>query len=105
MLKKTISIILVIIFTISIISCGSTTYPVPKQGEEKKIARIVDGPNIVAGICSGLAYYTGSPVWIWRAGFVIFTLCGGAGIVAYLVIWAFMPKYDGVPSDFKSRTS
>jgi len=47
--------------------------------------------RIVFGICGGLAQATGTPVWIWRAAFVLLAIFGGAGVVTYLVLWIFMP--------------
>lgn len=54
----------------------------------------------VAGVCSGLAAYLGieDPVWV-RIAFVVFTLSGGVGIPAYLILWAVVPAAK-TPSDF-----
>ena len=45
----------------------------------------------VFGICGGLAHATDTPSWVWRAGFVISIFFGGLGVIAYLVLWIFMP--------------
>jgi phage shock protein C len=45
----------------------------------------------IFGICGGLAHATGTPSWVWRAGFVISVFLGGLGVFAYLVLWIFMP--------------
>lgn len=45
----------------------------------------------VAGICGGLAEHFGQPAWVFRAAFVATALLGGAGIVAYALMWLFVP--------------
>ncbi len=45
----------------------------------------------VGGVCAGLGEYTPVPAWLWRAGFIGMALAGGAGIVAYVLMWAFVP--------------
>ena len=46
----------------------------------------------VGGVCAGLAQATGSEVWLWRLAFVCFTLLGGSGVLAYLLLWIFVPR-------------
>lgn len=47
--------------------------------------------RIVAGVSSGLAEHLHLPVvWI-RVGFVVATLINGMGLVAYLLLWWFLP--------------
>lgn len=57
----------------------------------KKLFRDEDN-KILAGVCAGLAKYFGiyDPVWI-RFIFLIFTLSGGAGILAYILFWIIVP--------------
>lgn len=57
----------------------------------KKLFRNTD-EQIVAGVCSGLAAYFGiqDPVWI-RLAFALIALSGGAGVIAYFVLWAIVP--------------
>lgn len=45
----------------------------------------------VGGVCEGLASATGSEAWLWRLGFVAFALFGGSGVLAYLLMWVFVP--------------
>ena len=35
---------------------------------------------------------TGSEAWLWRLAFVVFTLFGGSGVLAYLLLWIFVPR-------------
>jgi phage shock protein PspC (stress-responsive transcriptional regulator) len=46
----------------------------------------------LTGICGGLGEHTPLPAWMWRALFVVTTLWVGVGLVAYLVLWLFMPR-------------
>jgi len=46
------------------------------------------------GVCAGVANYFDSDPTIIRLAFVIFTLCGGCGILLYLVMALIMPT-DG----------
>lgn len=46
----------------------------------------------IAGVCGGLAEYFGLDATLVRILFVLFTLAGGSGVLAYLVIWLVAPK-------------
>ena len=49
--------------------------------------------RMVAGICAGLAEYFGVDVTLVRVIVaVIAVITGGAGILAYLVLWAIVPE-------------
>ncbi len=53
----------------------------------------------IAGVCSGLADRLGVDPVIVRAGFVLLTLLGGAGVTIYLVAWALLPNdRDEIPA-------
>jgi phage shock protein PspC (stress-responsive transcriptional regulator) len=43
--------------------------------------------KMVAGVCSGLGHYFDIHTALVRVAFVVFTLLGGAGIFAYLILW------------------
>lgn len=45
----------------------------------------------IAGVCAGLADYTGINATLIRVGFVIFAFTG-VGELVYLVLWVFTPK-------------
>ncbi len=49
--------------------------------------------KVIGGVCSGLAAYFGiaDPLWI-RIGFVLFTMSGGIGIPAYIILWAILKE-------------
>lgn len=51
--------------------------------------------KVVGGVAGGLGRYFGvDSVW-FRLGFVVFTLAGGSGILAYLIAWVVIPEGDG----------
>ena len=47
--------------------------------------------RFLGGVCGGLGEHTGIDSTVWRVGFVAFTIAGGAGILAYLLLWVLMP--------------
>jgi phage shock protein PspC (stress-responsive transcriptional regulator) len=97
-------ICLFILCTFFITACGNVI-PVPTKENPKVRLTLIPSPeNVIGGVCAGFAYWTGTPTWIWRAGFIVFTLAGGSGILAYLIAWIIMPKYQSVPKDFYDRT-
>lgn len=57
----------------------------------KKLYRIEDG-KMIAGVCAGLAEYFSIDVTIVRLGWVLLTLLGGCGILAYIIALIIMPK-------------
>jgi len=44
------------------------------------------------GVCGGLARLTGAEAWMWRLLFTVLFICGGVGIVLYLLLWIFVPS-------------
>jgi phage shock protein PspC (stress-responsive transcriptional regulator) len=63
-------------------------YPYTKS---KKLYRDKDRATI-AGVCTGLGHYFGiESVWI-KIFFILLIWAGGAGIIAYLVLWIATPK-------------
>jgi phage shock protein PspC (stress-responsive transcriptional regulator) len=46
----------------------------------------------IAGVCGGLARATGVESWIWRLIFAVLLLFGGTGLVAYVLLWIFVPQ-------------
>jgi len=50
----------------------------------------------LGGVCGGLAPATGLPAWLWRLIFVLFVVCGGTGLLVYVLMWILVPKDDGV---------
>ena len=46
----------------------------------------------VSGVCGGLAQATGMESWVWRLLFAVLAFFGGFGLVAYLLLWIFVPQ-------------
>jgi len=45
----------------------------------------------LGGVCGGIAKATGSESWIWRLIFAAGVVFAGAGILAYILLWIFVP--------------
>ena len=60
----------------------------------------------LGGVCGGLAPATGLPAWLCRLIFALLVVCGGTGVMLYLLMWVLVPKDDGVvdygPGSFRS---
>ncbi len=71
--------------------------PVNKKGKYKTGKRLFRNSEdeVVGGVCSGLAAYFGieDPIWI-RIGWILFTISGGLGIPAYIILWVIVPKAE-----------
>ena len=60
-----------------------------------KAMRKSDRDSKIAGVCGGFGEHTPVPSWMWRVFFLTTLCCGGAGLVAYIVLWICMPAADG----------
>jgi len=54
-----------------------------------------DKDRKLAGVCGGLSEYFSIDSTIFRIAFILLTLVGGFGIVAYIVMWLVVPKKPG----------
>jgi phage shock protein PspC (stress-responsive transcriptional regulator) len=45
----------------------------------------------IGGVCGGLAGMTNLPSWTWRILFLLTTLLHGIGVLAYILLWIFIP--------------
>jgi phage shock protein C len=64
----------------------------PTATPYKQLRRPVDD-RLVAGVCSGIARYTGVDPALVRIGFAVFALVTwGAALLAYPVMWFLMPE-------------
>ncbi|SFL24402.1 PspC domain-containing protein [Geodermatophilus ruber] len=83
----------------------STPNPVPPAvaqptGEQRPPVRplLRSGTDRMAGgVCGGLAEYSGIDTVLWRVGFVVLTLLGGAGVLVYLLLWVLTPSAPLAP--------
>jgi phage shock protein PspC (stress-responsive transcriptional regulator) len=46
----------------------------------------------IAGVCGGIARPTGVESWVWRLLFAALLLCGGVGLILYMLLWIFVPS-------------
>ena len=46
----------------------------------------------IAGVCSGIADFFGIDPTLVRLGWVVFSLAGGSGILAYIIAMIVMPE-------------
>jgi phage shock protein C len=46
----------------------------------------------LGGVCGGLAPSTGLPAWLWRLILLALVLCGGTGLMLYVLLWILVPK-------------
>ena len=60
---------------------------------EKRLVRNVQDKKI-AGVCAGLADYLDIDPTLVRALWILFTLLGGSGVLAYLILWLIMPEAE-----------
>lgn len=57
----------------------------------RRICRRREG-RIVAGVCAGLADWSGIDVTLVRLAFALFTVLGGSGVLLYLIAWMIIPE-------------
>lgn len=48
----------------------------------------------LGGVCGGLGQFTGVSAWVWRLFFALLVLCAGTGMLAYLLLWIFVPAEE-----------
>ncbi|HJH29293.1 MAG TPA: PspC domain-containing protein [Methanosarcinaceae archaeon] len=49
--------------------------------------------SMIAGVCGGLGeYFDMDPTFI-RLLWIVFTLAGGSGILAYIIAWIVIPQH------------
>ncbi len=62
--------------------------------EHETVKKLYRNPDdrVLGGVASGLANYFKTDSIVLRIAFIIFTLAGGAGVLAYIVLWIITPK-------------
>jgi phage shock protein C len=46
----------------------------------------------LGGVCGGMARSTGMEAWAWRLLFTALFVCGGVGLLLYVLLWVFVPS-------------
>ena len=71
---------------------------------ETKALRRSQAHNWLGGVCAGIAYGFGFPVWVMRVLFLVLFFAGvGFPIFLYILLWILMPKWEQEPSDYAER--
>ena len=68
-----------------------TAPPPPAPPRPARLTRPRDD-RVIAGVASGLARHLALDPALVRLGFVVLTLAGGSGVLAYLIAWVVMPE-------------
>lgn len=55
--------------------------------------------RLIAGVAGGLGVRLGIDASLVRIAFVLLSLCGGVGLLAYFVLWAVLPEDDGTAEE------
>jgi phage shock protein PspC (stress-responsive transcriptional regulator) len=71
----------------------------PPPGDEPRKLTRSGSDAVIGGVAGGLGRYFGIDPILFRIGFVVLTFVGAVGVLAYLILLAF------VPSDGSERTS
>ena len=58
----------------------------------KKLQRSAN--KMIAGVCGGLAEYLGMDATIVRVIYALLVICGGVGLLLYLILALLMPKAE-----------
>jgi phage shock protein C len=61
--------------------------------------------NRIAGVAGGLAEHFGTDPTLVRAIMLALALCGGAGLIIYVVLWVALPKRPDVDTDESTRSA
>lgn len=69
--------------------CGARVAPVP-LAPKRPFARYTADKKI-AGVCGGVARYFDLDPLLVRVVWVLCVLCGGTGLLAYIILWIVMP--------------
>lgn len=64
----------------------------PTPGPGARLMRRSRQERWLGGVCSGMARFVGLEAWLMRLLFVSLLLAGGFGIVAYVLLWIFIPS-------------
>ena len=59
---------------------------------EKKLKR--SNNKVLAGVCGGLAEYFGIDATIVRVIYALLVICGGVGVLLYLLLMLLMPRAE-----------
>jgi phage shock protein C len=61
------------------------------MNNDKKLTKSAS-ERMICGVCGGLAEYLGTDPTVIRILWVIFSMLGGSGVVAYIIAAVIMPE-------------
>ena len=66
--------------------------------EDKKLRKIYRNPQgrVIGGVANGVAAYFAVDVALIRVLFVLATILGGSGLIAYIVLWIILPEAKSI---------
>lgn len=70
---------------------------------ERKLRKVV-AKKWLGGVAAGFAYWLGMPAWIVRLIWLFLSLAYGVGVVFYILLWIFMPRWEETPVDYQERS-
>lgn len=70
----------------------------------RKLRRTVYNDAWFGGVCAGVAYWIGCPVWIVRLVWTVAIVGYGFGLLAYILLFIFLPVWEKTPADFHQVT-
>jgi phage shock protein PspC (stress-responsive transcriptional regulator) len=79
-------------------TAGPGAGPSAGPGEEPRRLRRSRDDRVFAGVSGGLGRYFAVDPILFRLAFIVLTVAGGAGLVAYLAAWVLMPLAGGPAS-------
>ena len=84
---------------------GEKTPANSSVNKERKLRAVPYPESVFGGVCGGVAYFLGAPVWFIRLVWAFIVLAYGIGVLLYVLLWIFMPKWEEVPEDYDTVTS
>src|SRR3954453_18868868 len=75
----------------------------PPAAQPRKLTRS-SSDRVLGGVSGGLGRYFDIDPIIFRIGFVVLTLAGGAGFIAYVAAWLLVPADTVPPGETPSRS-
>lgn len=69
----------------------------------RKLRKVTDD-EWIGGVCAGVAYWLGFPVWLVRLIWACAALFYGVGVGIYILLWIFMPEWEETPADYQKIT-
>lgn len=70
---------------------------------QRKLRKIYD-KGLIGGVCAGVGYWLGFPVWIVRLVWFLTAWLSGFGLGVYILLWIFLPEWESTPQDYQEIT-